>query len=77
MNPFEATAIFVGELIAIVLIALAFHERGRRNGVKEGAKDAYDKGYTQGRKDADNWWLGLETEADKARQQIWREEAQP
>jgi hypothetical protein len=77
MNPFEATAIFVGELVAIVLIALAFHERGRRGGIKKGYLAGYGEGFAAGRKQADNWWIGLETEADKVRQQIWREEAQP
>ena len=39
-------------------------------GYKAGWKD----GYLQGRKDADNWWLGVESETDQARQKIWKEE---
>lgn len=72
MNPLESAALFVGALIAIVLISVAFDERSRR----AAAKDGYQLGYTQGRKDADNWWLGVESEADKARVEIWRKEAQ-
>lgn len=36
----------------------------------------YKAGYESGRKDADNWWLGVEAGADRARQEIWRKEAQ-
>jgi hypothetical protein len=36
---------------------------------------AYKEGYTQGRKDADNWWQGVESEVDRERVKIWREEA--
>jgi hypothetical protein len=81
VSPLEATLLFGGELAAIILIALAFHSRGRHDGLQEGMTkgklDGYGSGYTQGRKDADNWWLGVESEADRVRQQIWREEAQP
>lgn len=48
--------------IAPVVVKLrAFYQRG------------FQDGYTAGRKDADNWWIGVETEADKERQKIWRE----
>lgn len=42
---------------------------------KKGAKDGHALGYAMGRKDADNWWIGVEAETDRARQQIWRKEA--
>ena len=52
---------------------LSFHEWGYRKGERAGR----DEGYLAGRKAADDWWLGVEAEIDRARQKIWREEAQP
>ena len=45
-----------------------------RHGYTKGHGAGYDRGYLAGRKDADNWWLEVEKETDKARQKIWREE---
>jgi hypothetical protein len=35
--------------------------------------ELYQRGYAKGRKDADNWWIGTEKDADEARVRIWRE----
>jgi hypothetical protein len=48
---------------------LLVYRRGHRKGHQEG----YDRGYLQGRRSADNWWLGVESEVNGTRQQIWRE----
>jgi hypothetical protein len=56
-------------LICIALLVALFRDLGYKSGVKDG--------YAKGRLDADNWWIGAESEADQARRQIWREEAQP
>ena len=58
-------------LIVLVLSHLAFGWWRYVKGVEQGT----DQGYIKGRKDADNWWLGVESEADQARVKIWREEA--
>ena len=52
---------FLGELGLIVFLLLVFSERG------------YRKGYLRGRADSDAWWLGIESEVDRARLKIWRE----
>jgi hypothetical protein len=70
MTLLEALMLFVGELLAIVLIALGFHKWGYRKGQKAGK----DEGYLAGRKAADDWWFGVERDVDQARQKIWREE---
>ena len=31
-------------------------------------------GYREGRKRADNWWLGIEETAEDAQREMWREE---
>lgn len=59
-------------VIFLVGTHLIFHEWGYRKGEKAGR----DEGYLAGRKAADDWWLGVEAEIDRARQKIWREEAQ-
>lgn len=56
----------ISSLLAIALLLGLSNELGHQAG--------HAKGYAKGRKDADNWWLGVEAEADQARQQIWREE---
>lgn len=56
--------------IVVLLVELyacsEFYRSGRERGWREG--------YDAGRKAADNWWIGVETEADRERQKIWREE---
>jgi hypothetical protein len=56
--------IVCGLIAAVVLICL----------VRDAAREMYDEGYAKGRLDADAWWKRIESEADQARQQIWREE---
>ena len=39
------------------------------------ARRGWQKGYSEGHKAADNWWIGAEAEAHTMRQQIWKDEA--
>jgi hypothetical protein len=64
-------SIAIGILVFLVATHLLFH----RWGYRKGQRDTFDAGYLAGRKDADNWWVKLEEEADQARRKIWREEA--
>lgn len=61
-----AVCLFLAILLFLVSTFLWFHRRGFQHGK--------DQGYIDGRKAADNWWLGVEAEADQARVKIWREE---
>lgn len=65
-------ALSVGILVFLVATHLSFHRRG----FKKGYLDGYGEGFTAGRKQADNWWIGLEDQANQVREKIWREEAQ-
>lgn len=62
----------IASLSLVALLVIGFRDLGYKSGMKDG----HTAGYDQGRKDADNWWLGVESQADQARQQIWREEAE-
>lgn len=73
MNPWLAVSLFVGELIVIVVLLLAFHERGYRRGRKRGFHEGVEIGYTRGHQDADNWWFGAEQQVDRERQKTWKE----
>jgi ribosomal protein L37AE/L43A len=58
MTP--AIAIFLAELIGIVVLLLLFHERGWRLGYKRGIEEGHKAGKDFGRALADNWWIGTE-----------------
>lgn len=60
----------LGTIIIIVLTVRALQASARAAGFKDG----YANGYAKGRKDADNWWIGVEEEADEQQRQLWREE---
>jgi hypothetical protein len=45
------------------------YKRGHRKGCAFG----YDEGFLRGRKLEQDWWINTECEADRARQQIWRD----
>ena len=72
-------------LFALALISLANRILGMRKGEAIGEARGYERGkkeadiqvaaqaYDHGRKDADNWWLGVEQQADQARLKIWEE----
>lgn len=62
------TAAIISLLLAEALLLALSNEHGYQRG--------HDKGYLEGRKDADNWWLGVESGSDEARKKIWREEAE-
>lgn len=61
-------------LIFLVTTHLVFHERGWRRGHKQGLKEGHEAGYERGRQDECNWWQGIEQEADRERQKMWKEE---
>jgi len=63
-----------------LLSALAIHRYARwcfRKGYSAGKKDGMKDGYSIGRIDADNWWLGVEREVDRERVKMWRDEVEP
>ena len=35
--------------------------------------DGWKQGYTEGRKAADDWWIGVESEAEQERVKLWQE----
>jgi len=71
MRTLEILLLVFGETVAIVVIALAFHEWGYRKGLKLARKI----GSEEGRRAADNWWIRAEEQIDRERQKIWRNEA--
>ena len=61
----QNVVVIIGVLISLGLLACAwFRDRGYKAGVSDG--------YEQGRKDADNWWIGIEAEIDQSRQALWK-----
>lgn len=71
MTPLGNALVFLALLVVITLAILAFYQHGYKKGHDAG----YDRGYLAGRRDADNWWIGVEKEAREAQEKIWREEA--
>lgn len=62
-------------LALCILIFLAYlHIKFGEWRYSKGFQHGKDQGYIDGRKAADNWWLGVEAEADRTRVKIWREE---
>ena len=57
--------------IALLVLLLAFFLEW--HGYSEGKRKGYERGYCQGRTDANLWWIHLEVDVDEARQKIWRE----
>lgn len=56
------------------LLYLWILDRQKSKAYQRGRKDGYEEGLKDGRILADNWWIGAEAEADRARVKIWREE---
>lgn len=54
MSPWLAVFIFVVGLALVVFWCCWFRDRGYKSGVRDG--------YTQGYRDADNWWIRAETD---------------
>lgn len=73
MNLLAGVAIFLCEVLLIVVVCLAFHRRGYEKGLQQADIDE-EAAYHRGRLDADNWWIRADAEVDQARQKIWREE---
>lgn len=65
--------IAIAELAFIVCILAAIEKRGYRRGEKSG----FDRGFLEGRKSADNWWINLEYDVTQERAKIEREERWP
>ena len=58
----------VAVFISLGTVACAwFRDRGYKSGISDG--------YEQGRKDADDWWIGTESEIDQARRELWKKGA--
>lgn len=66
----------VSLLLAEALLLALSNEHGYQRGHDKGFLKGHGDGYLEGRKDADNWWLEVESEAGSARKKIWREEAE-
>lgn len=49
---------------------LFFHERGYKRGMEAGKQKFFEDGYLRGRKDADNWWIGVEQGYAEGREQV-------
>jgi len=64
----------VSGLISIMLFLAGTFVLFYKWGYSHGFEDVSKKGYLAGRRDADNWWLGMEAEANRARQEIGGEE---
>lgn len=56
-------------LIAVLFSLSSFACAWFRN---RGYKDGISDGYKQGRKAADDWWIGCESEIDQARRELWK-----
>lgn len=59
----------------IILGLCAYGAASACYGYAMGKREGRAFGYEDGKKAADNWWIGTEKGADQARQQIWRDEA--
>lgn len=59
-------------IVAVLAIALCFVVLTCAYFEHHGYKKGVEDGYEQGRRDADNWWLGCEGEIDQARQEMWK-----
>ena len=51
--------------ISVWILCAIFHDLGIHDGWKQG--------YTEGRKAADDWWIGVESEAEQERVKLWQE----
>lgn len=63
-------------LIFLAYSHIKFGEWRYSKGFQHGHDEGYKAGVESGCKETDNWWIGLESEVDKERVKIWREEAQ-
>lgn len=61
-------------LAGIGLVALYAYRWGISRGFRDGYQQGHEKGYTRGRQSEENWWIGAESEVDRERVKIWREE---
>lgn len=55
----------ISVFVVLLFLIAVFRDFGYKAGVK--------KGYAAGRKDADNWWIEMETEVEGTRRKMWRE----
>ena len=62
------------EAILLTLVSLGTHLAFHRMGFRKAQKEFFDKGYLEGRKAESNWWIGVEDQANREREKIWREE---
>ena len=60
--------------IAVIVLLTKFRG-GYKRGYSVGREEGYEKGFAAGQVRTDNWWMGLDQEADqvekKSREQRW------
>jgi len=49
---------------------------GYRRGFKDGHAQGRAEGHLEGKAAETNWWIGVEDEVDRKRQEIWRADGQ-
>jgi hypothetical protein len=65
---------FVAETVLLLVCMYAFERRGYKRGVKFGSDAGYKAGYLLGKRDADNWWIGAESEVNQERRKLREQE---
>jgi hypothetical protein len=63
----DGVNIFIGIVCLLLFLMIFLHIF--LDVLRNVAKDAYERG----RKDADNWWIGAESDADRVRENIRRD----
>ncbi len=53
----------------VIVVCIQFYKLGHKHGIEDA-----DAGYEKGRKAADNWWIGAESEIERERRQLWEKE---
>ena len=73
------------ELFLIAVLCICFHHRGDKigsrrgfeQGYQRGEDHGYQRGYHDGRRSADNWWVGSDIQLDTEREKVRDEERWP
>lgn len=60
--------------IAFVIVLLLYSVWSHCELYKYGYQKGHERGLHEGRKAADDWWINQESEVDRERVKIWREE---
>lgn len=70
MNP----GYIFGALAPVFFLLGFLYDRGYRRGKKEGYDEGVQDGFREGKLNEEAWWYGAESEVDRERVKIWREE---